>query len=464
MAMSSRCSRRSSAAILGVLVLLAARAPARPRPELAMEVVDAAVPGTLESGRRMTLAVTVRNTGSQGWDPALGFRLSYHWLDPSGKTVIWDGLRTGFERPVAPGEEATLQAVVQAPPRPGRYGLQWDIVQEHVCWVSQRMKRPPPAVPVTVTARKPAHAFSIVTRSRVPWLVVAGHRLHLHLVLRNDGTVTWRPDEPFNVSYHWLRSDGRNMVFDGVRTRVPAVVPPGGTVAVDITVVAPDRFGPARLVVDMVHEGVTWFSAQDPTPVPTVNVLLIPDPLRAPAVPLLVVLLLLGLVLSARKTGNTTLLTVAATADLLWLFFSLTAKQWAVLEAAGRNPLPGCGWVAASGVALTALLLLAFPRRWRPWLSWLVVAVASFVIFADVVYVRYFHDVLSVETLSAGHQVGDVRASIAALIHRRDLWLGLDLVPGVFLAALVGRLQVKSRRFLRPAMAMVLVALMIPGL
>ncbi len=457
------CSRRVPAVVVGVLALVAVRAPAQERPELGFEIVRAELPQSLEAGRTVSLTVTVQNTGSTAWGPEQGFSLSYHWLDEKGGTVVWDGRRTHLPEVVAPGARVTVEARVQAPARPGRYGLQWDVVQEGVCWISRRMRRPPPPVPVSVVPERPAHAFSVVGRAHIPRLVVAGHRFHLHLVLRNDGTVTWRPSEHFNVSYHWFRSDGRNMVFDGRRTPVTGIVPPGGTTALTLEVMAPNSLGLARLQIDMVHENVTWFAGQDPTPQPPVGVLLVPDPLRAPATPLLAALLLLALVVLARRSGNSVLLAAAGLADLMWLLLSMTVKQWAVLETAGRNPLPGCGWVAASGVALTALLLLALPRRWRPWLSWIVVAVASFVIFADVVYLRYFHDVLSVGTLSAGHQVGDVRRSIEALIRRRDLWLGIDLLPAIVLAALVARLEVGRRRFLRAVTAVALAALMIPG-
>jgi len=449
--------------IFGLLAMTVPAVPAQRQPKLAFRVVDATIPKSLDTGQRTTMPVTLENAGSTPWAPARGFKLAYHWLDASGKTVVWDGRRTHFMEAVPPGGRVTVQALVQAPARPGRYGLQWDIVQEKVCWLSRRMGRAPAPVAVTVTEHPPDHAFSVLEHGPIPRFLVGGTTFDLHLVLRNDGTVTWRPNEPFNVSYHWLGEEGQHLHLEGERTRIPEIVPPGGTVELSIRVRAPQRLGLLRLQLDMVHENVTWFSQQDPTPEPRLTVVLLPDPLRSHFTPTAAALLLLVLVLAARRTAAPALLAAAGLADLGWLFVSMTEKQWAVLEAAGRNPLPGCGWVAASGVALTALLLLALPRRWRPWLSWLVVAVASFVIFADVVYLRYFHDVLSVETFSAGHQVGDVRASIAALIHRRDLWLGLDLIPGLLLAALVARLEAKPRRLLKPAAAAVLVALMIPG-
>jgi hypothetical protein len=65
------------------------------------------------------------------------FALSYHWLSPDSEdVVIYDGLRTPFEQPVAPGEGVELRARVRAPGYPGTYVLMWDVVQEHRTWLS----------------------------------------------------------------------------------------------------------------------------------------------------------------------------------------------------------------------------------------------------------------------------------------------------------------------------------------
>jgi hypothetical protein len=64
--------------------------------------------------------------------------LSYHWLDAQGVMVTFDGVRTLLPADVAPGDAVRVQAVVRAPPRPGRYVLWWDLVHEHTTWFSER--------------------------------------------------------------------------------------------------------------------------------------------------------------------------------------------------------------------------------------------------------------------------------------------------------------------------------------
>jgi hypothetical protein len=83
--------------------------------------------------------VTLTNEGRLTWQSTATppFALSYHLLNASTEdVVIFDGLRTPFARPIAPGEDVTIEARVRAPGYPGTYVLIWDVVQEHRTWLS----------------------------------------------------------------------------------------------------------------------------------------------------------------------------------------------------------------------------------------------------------------------------------------------------------------------------------------
>jgi hypothetical protein len=85
------------------------------------------------------IPVRLRNEGRLTWQSTAvpPFALSYHWLTPdTEEIVIFDGLRTPFAHPVAPGESVALTARVRAPNYPGTYTLIWDVVQEHRTWLS----------------------------------------------------------------------------------------------------------------------------------------------------------------------------------------------------------------------------------------------------------------------------------------------------------------------------------------
>ena len=78
---------------------------------------------------------------------------------------------------------------------------------------------------------------------------------------------SWRPwsshadRSPVLVSYHWLQDDGTIAVEDGRRSPLPRTLLPEETLAMTLTVEAPARAGSYTLAVDLVEEGVTWFSA-----------------------------------------------------------------------------------------------------------------------------------------------------------------------------------------------------------
>lgn len=86
--------------------------------------------------------ITIHNSGMVTWEPAglRPVRLGYHWVDAdTGAVARYEGRRTLLPRPVAPGEALELLANVQAPARPGRYVLVWDMLREYIGrgWFSQ---------------------------------------------------------------------------------------------------------------------------------------------------------------------------------------------------------------------------------------------------------------------------------------------------------------------------------------
>ena len=101
--------------------------------------VDPPTALTLPAGAVTTVPMTVRNTGLRAW-PRLGdtpVHLSYHWLAPDGEEIlVWDGARSWLPDTVASGATVTLRAVIDGNVPPGRYRLQWDLVQEQIAWFS----------------------------------------------------------------------------------------------------------------------------------------------------------------------------------------------------------------------------------------------------------------------------------------------------------------------------------------
>ncbi|MCQ4086978.1 LTA synthase family protein [Saccharibacillus sp. JS10] len=97
-------------------------------------------------------------------------------------------------------------------------------------------------------------------------------------------------------------------------------------------------------------------------------------------------------------------------------------------------------------IAAGCLLVLTFWILWLPsrgvlWALALMNFLLSFVIFADLVYFRYFGDFLTIPVLLQAGQVESLGGSIGELLHWRDLWFFAD-----FPLMLIGALWSWSRR------------------
>jgi O-Antigen ligase len=93
----------------------------------------------LPTGRTTAVKVDVTNTGRLVWDSRaeMPIYLSYHWLPvDSNRFVMFEGARTEFPTVVPPGATASVEMNVRAPATPGRYRLEWDVVQEGRLWFS----------------------------------------------------------------------------------------------------------------------------------------------------------------------------------------------------------------------------------------------------------------------------------------------------------------------------------------
>jgi hypothetical protein len=98
--------------------------------------------------------VRLENAGSAPWRSRgrEGVQLAYHWLDPLGNPILWDGLRTSFEHPLEPGETAELDVSIVVPKPHGHYRLAFDLVEEHRFWF-QEVGSSPLDIPVEVRPR-----------------------------------------------------------------------------------------------------------------------------------------------------------------------------------------------------------------------------------------------------------------------------------------------------------------------
>jgi phosphoglycerol transferase MdoB-like AlkP superfamily enzyme len=450
--------------VTGFLALLACAAIAAAAdggpPNHGLIVHSQAFPAVLDAGTRVTVRLVVANDGTLIWSPVEGFALSYHWLHPTGEVAVWDGLRTPFPDPLTPGGAVELIATVEAPRRSGDYLLRWDVVHEGVMWISETDPTSDGDVPVTIRA---SHAFSVL-EADLPWAMTAGTESTVTLVVKNDGATIWLADGGFAASYHWLDHDGEVVAWEGRRSRLPRDVKPGETATIEVVVDAPPEAGWRRLRWDLVEEGVCWFSDRMPDLPPTRGVLVTPDVGADPRVWAALVLLAAAAAVSvSRRGGPPMLVALFAAGDSLWCVSAIAAKQGFVLAAADRGPTIS-GWLMmGAGAAAMVLVTRVLPERIRGPACWGLTAAATLVLWADVVYLRFFGDLPSPAALAAAGQLNRVAASVRELLDPGDVWLWIDLVPGIVLVLVAADLR--KRAHSRPGrwLPIVLVSVVVLG-
>jgi hypothetical protein len=221
----------------------------------------ATVPSTAAADTLITVPVTVQNTGDETWNasgPGPVF-LAYHWENPGGAILVWEGVRTSLGTDVAPGASRSVSANVQVPKWAGAYQLRFHLVKEGVVWFQQ----------MSSAYRLDVQAPYAVRFGNVPiFTYIAGGTHTVDVPLTNSGTTTWNAggSNPVRLSYHWHDNAGRLLVWDGERTALPADVPSGGSTTVSARVVAP-TVSPVTLTIDLVREGIAWFQFLGGTPV-----------------------------------------------------------------------------------------------------------------------------------------------------------------------------------------------------
>jgi hypothetical protein len=106
-----------------------------------VEFLSSDTPGLMQQDRAYAVHLTVRNASDGTWDTGAArgpVHISYHWWLKSGEEATYDGVRSWLPQTLAPDETVAITAHVLAPSRQGKYVLEWDVVQENVCWFGQR--------------------------------------------------------------------------------------------------------------------------------------------------------------------------------------------------------------------------------------------------------------------------------------------------------------------------------------
>lgn len=104
----------------------------------------------------------------------------------------------------------------------------------------------------------------------IPDALATGMVYDVQVKVKNTGAITWERGgkNPVFLGYHWINFDTKEMVvFDGKRAVLPQdSVKPGEEVTFNMQISSPPKKGKYILQIDLVHEGITWFSYQGVPP------------------------------------------------------------------------------------------------------------------------------------------------------------------------------------------------------
>lgn len=131
---------------------------------------------------------------------------------------------------------------------------------------------PRAVMPLWLVEVKPSYLAGISCLNQ-PTVMKVGETVQLQLTINNAGEFVWlsQPSEHqknvVTAADRWLTADELKVVNDmDSRTAVPHDLQPGATVNLNLSVTAPPLEGQYILEIDMVHEGIAWFSQLGSSP------------------------------------------------------------------------------------------------------------------------------------------------------------------------------------------------------
>jgi phosphoglycerol transferase MdoB-like AlkP superfamily enzyme len=337
----------------------------------------------------------------------------------------------------------------------------------------------------------PPYPLACAVDAASPRLLETSRETSVPVTLTNTGLRAWN-SASVHLSYHWLwvvpretvsRSRWNLPYHNGIRTQLASAGAPGRAVAPGTTVNLNGRIespvwpGLYWLQWDMVEEGITWFAQVSPRQPRTLVLVLPPAAWMLAPAPLLVAiwgLVALGTGRASRSVAArpASLATidrsragdVRGCADVIWCVATLTFKPLVVVHEALLEPTAAAYWLTL-GAALVGpfVALLVLPRRARVWTLVSLGILGSLIVLSDVVYYRFFGDVLSAPALLAAPQTGRVWESIHSLFSPVLLWLVIDWPVAIWLAArLSGRPGSDAPRSSRTVAAAAGLAIVVP--
>lgn len=183
--------------------------------EWAVRFIAHDTPVSMVVGHVTTVNLRIENTGMSKWtqNGDQPVHIAYKWFDASGQPALeFQDRRTALPADIYPRQECTLGAALVAPPAPGTYTLQWDLIAEGVTWFCDAGNAPC-VVPVFVTA---------VPKDITGWRVESNMNIaQVARALDGDPTTYWDANT-LQVKGQWFRLNlGSPRLLDGIQLLSP---------------------------------------------------------------------------------------------------------------------------------------------------------------------------------------------------------------------------------------------------
>jgi hypothetical protein len=219
--------------------------------------IDApSVPPVMMPGQIYAVDVHLTNRGTLAWQgqpsgpPAPDtVVVTTRWRGLDGSVVDAPPALTMLPQNVAPGQNVTLPAQVQAPSVNGRYLMSFELRDGAGHFGAHSLS---PAVPVTV-----ASPYGVqFLENNTPGRLFPGELVMVSLQARNTGSLHWRADgaSAVRLVYSWIGADGRAVTRD-TAGNLPYDVAPGQTAALSARLLGPAEAGDYTLSWDLLQDG-----------------------------------------------------------------------------------------------------------------------------------------------------------------------------------------------------------------
>jgi hypothetical protein len=211
--------------------------------------------------------VNIGNVKWYGYDSAIArgeVRVRGYLFDSNNQVVNENRL---YIRGITkPHQAATAIGTLTFPKKPGKYRLVFDLVSEGITAFPRNQSNSFLELDVNLLKFSQEKFSQEIEVHKLMSVFHVGEITTLPVTVKNTSNFVWQNqgNNPVNLSYQWLDSDGNIVVFDGERTPLPENIPPQQAVRINATIRSPEVPGNYMLSLSMVKEGVIWFNEVNP--------------------------------------------------------------------------------------------------------------------------------------------------------------------------------------------------------